>query len=72
MHDHGHGEHTYTLEEAMALLRYHADHNAHHAEELHDLAHILSASGDAARAEKLQEASQLLQKASKLVRETIQ
>ena len=71
MHDHGHGEHTYTPEEAMALLRYHAVHNAHHAEELHELSHIFSKAGDTARAEALHEASQLLQKASDLVRESI-
>jgi len=43
-HEHTHGEHS--AEEALALLRYMADHNRHHAEELHELAHSLS--GDAA------------------------
>lgn len=43
-HEHGHG-HTHTHatasspEEALALLKYMLDHNRHHAEELHDLAH---------------------------------
>ncbi len=41
-HDHGH-THTHATasspEEALALLKYMLDHNRHHAEELHDLAH---------------------------------
>ena len=40
-HDHGH-EHTHAQhspEEALALLAYMVQHNRHHAEELHELAH---------------------------------
>jgi len=42
MHDHLHPhEHTQevTPEERLALLKYMVHHNAHHAEELHELAH---------------------------------
>lgn len=47
-HGHAHAEgaahsHAHAVasspEEALALLRYMLDHNRHHAEELHDLAH---------------------------------
>lgn len=43
-HDHEHTHtHSHTAasspEEALALLKYMLDHNRHHAEELHDLAH---------------------------------
>ena len=40
-HHHGHShEHTeHSFEEVVALLAYMIDHNAHHAEELHELAH---------------------------------
>lgn len=34
-HEHGGG----SREEALALLKYMVDHNRHHAEELHELAH---------------------------------
>lgn len=48
-HDHKH-THTHTRtamqpaseEERLALLKYMLDHNTHHAEELHDLAHGLT------------------------------
>ena len=43
-HDHEHKAHS--PEETLALLGYMIDHNRHHAEELHDLAH--SATPDAA------------------------
>ena len=42
-HDHGH-EHTHAQhspEEALALLAYMVQHNQHHAEELHELAHSM-------------------------------
>lgn len=48
-HDHGH-EHTHAQhspEEALALLAYMVQHNRHHAEELHELAH--SVEGEAAQ-----------------------
>ena len=46
MHSHEHGhEHCDacggTSEETLALLKYMLDHNRHHADELHDLAHGL-------------------------------
>ena len=46
-HDHGHEqEHSHTHdhhspEEALALLAYMVQHNRHHAEELHELAHSM-------------------------------
>ena len=44
MHDHEH-EHCHACggnaEETVALLRYMLNHNRHHADELHDLAHDL-------------------------------
>lgn len=45
-HEHSHEHKTHSPEETLALLRYMIDHNKHHAEELHELAH--SASTDAA------------------------
>ena len=38
-HDHVHAHKAHSPEEALALLSYMADHNKHHAEELHELAH---------------------------------
>ena len=39
-HDHSHSYATASSpEEALALLKYMLNHNTHHAEELHDLAH---------------------------------
>lgn len=47
-HEHGHShEHkAHSPEETLALLAYMIEHNKHHAEELHELAH--SAKADAA------------------------
>ena len=45
MHDpefHRHSETTHSPEEALALLKYMADHTRHHNEELHELAHSVS------------------------------
>ena len=39
-HMHG-GEPAHSPEEALALLKYMIDHNKHHADELHELAHSL-------------------------------
>ena len=57
MHDpeygHEHAHHTeHSREEALALLKYMADHTRHHVDELHDLGH--SVGGDAE--EKIHEA----------------
>lgn len=49
-HDHNHQEHS--PEETLALLTYMINHNKHHAEELHDLAH----SAEPAAAELIHEA----------------
>ena len=49
MHDpeyHTHSDPAHSPEEALALLKYMADHTRHHSEELHELAH--SVSGEAA------------------------
>ena len=54
-HDHGH-EHTHAQhspEEALALLAYMVQHNRHHAEELHELAHDL---GDSEAAQLIHDA----------------
>ena len=40
-HEHEHGT---TEDQSIALLRYMIDHNKHHAEELHELAHKLHGS----------------------------
>lgn len=38
-HDHEHSHKAHSPEEALALLSYMTQHNKHHAEELHELAH---------------------------------
>ena len=40
IHPHTHKEHS--PEETLALLAYMTDHNKHHAEELHELAHSVA------------------------------
>lgn len=60
MHDHSH-EHRHEAGEnnamqTVALLRYMLDHNRHHAEELHDLAHQLNGQGKEAAADRIHEA----------------
>ena len=60
MHDgHDHPHHHEVSKEAgedLALLTYMLDHNRHHAEELHELAHDLSDAGKEAAAALLHEA----------------
>lgn len=46
-HDHVHPHKAHSAEETLALLSYMIDHNRHHAEELHELAH---SAGDEAAA----------------------
>ena len=46
-HEHTHSHDHYSPEEALALLAYMVQHNRHHAEELHELAH--SVEGEAAQ-----------------------
>ena len=40
-HDHDHDHAHHSPEEALALLAYMVQHNRHHAEELHELAHSM-------------------------------
>ena len=42
-HEHSHNHKTHSPEETLALLSYMIDHNRHHAEELHELAHSANA-----------------------------
>lgn len=42
-HDHEHPHKPHSPEETLALLSYMIDHNKHHAEELHELAHSADA-----------------------------
>ena len=58
MHE-GHDHHHHGIPEAgknLALLTYMLDHNRHHADELHDLAHELEHEGKAEAASLLHEA----------------
>ena len=56
-HAHSHGEAGFdSVEQAQALMSYMLEHNRHHAEELHDTAHKLDASGRHDAAEKIHEA----------------
>lgn len=71
-HEHPHGENT--VPQTRALLEYMLEHNRHHAEELHDLAHQLGDQGKAEAANLIHEAihrfgegNDLLDKALKAV-----
>lgn len=56
-HDHHHHHHESSQAgKCLALLTYMLDHNRHHAEELHDLAHELTDEGKANAASLLHEA----------------
>ena len=73
MHDHNHPEHAAASspEEALALLNYMLDHNRHHAEELHDLAHCFDeVSGDLIHqaVDKLGESNDLIEQALALIK----
>ena len=65
-HEHGH-THGAADEETAALLNYTADHNAHHAKELEELASSLPA-GAAAR---VREAAALLNASAEKLREAV-
>lgn len=78
VHEHDH-EHTHTHshsaasspEEALALLNYMLDHNRHHAEELHDLAHCFDdVAGDLIHdaVDKLGESNDLIEQALSLIK----
>ena len=72
-HSHGHTHSHATAsspEEALALLKYMLDHNRHHAEELHDLAHSFDeVAGDLIHeaVDKLGESNDLIEQALSLI-----
>ena len=72
MHDHSHSNSTLSPEEVRALLKYNQDHNAHHAEELHELSHMLEEEGKREASALVHEASGLLSKASELIGEALE
>ena len=58
-HEHEHHDHVQgadAVKQTQALLKYMLEHNRHHAEELHDLAHQLSSQGKSAAADRIHEA----------------
>ena len=67
-HHHDHGSAPVSAEERLALLRYMLSHNAHHAEELHDLAH--GAGGRAG--ELIHEAVKDIEESNKKIEEAIE
>ena len=69
-HSHSHAAAS-SPEEALALLTYMLNHNRHHAEELHDLAHCFDeVSGDLVHeaVDKLEESNALLEQALSLLK----
>ncbi|MDO5445555.1 MAG: hypothetical protein Q4F31_08045 [Eubacteriales bacterium] len=76
MHNHTHSDEpvsNYTQEEALALLKYMANHNREHTEELHELAHQLGGSAEALIHEACvdyQTANEKLEQALKILEET--
>ncbi len=47
MHDHSHDHSSvHSPEEALALLKYMADHTRHHNDELHEIAHSLGGNAE--------------------------
>ncbi len=76
MHD-GHDHHHHHDEpreagENLALLTYMLDHNRHHAEELHDLAHDLSDEGKEAAAALLHEALEAYEKGNEKLAQALE
>ena len=68
-HSHSHSA-AASPEEALALLKYMLDHNRHHAEELHDLAHNFDeVAGDLLHeaVDKLGESNDLIEQALSLI-----
>ena len=65
-HSHSHATAT-SPEEALALLKYMLDHNRHHAEELHDLAHNF----DEVSAELLHDAVDKLGESNDLIEQAL-
>ena len=66
-HHHDHGQGPVSAEERLALLKYMLSHNAHHAEELHDLAH----GTDGKAAELLHEAVRDIEESNKKIEEAL-
>ena len=66
VHSHSHATAS-SPEEALALLKYMLDHNRHHAEELHDLAH----SFDEVTADLLHEAVDKLGESNDLLEQAL-
>lgn len=68
--EHEHHAHTHhnTNEEAIALLKYMAQHNAHHAEELHEIAGKLPDD----EAKLILEAVELLNQSTDKIKQAIQ
>ena len=69
-HTHSHAAAS-SPEEALALLNYMLDHNRHHAEELHDLAHCFDdVAGDLIHdaVDKLGESNDLIEQALSLIK----
>lgn len=64
---HSHTHDTVSPEETLALLQYMARHNAHHAEELHEIAHALPQ--DAAAS--VHEAVELLKQSTEKIQQAI-
>lgn len=65
-HPHAHGG-DFSPEETLALLKYMADHNEHHAEELHKIAHSVSPQA----AELIHEAVELMNSGNLKLREAL-
>ena len=55
-HHHEHPQGEDAVKQTLALLRYMLEHNRHHADELHDLAHQLSDQGKKGAADSIHEA----------------
>lgn len=69
VHTHSHAAAS-SAEEALALLKYMLDHNRHHAEELHDLAHHFDeVAGDLLHdaVDKMNESNDLIEQALSLI-----
>ena len=70
-HEHINGENL-SKEEAVAMLKYMAEHNRHHAQELHELSHALgdSVSGLLHKAvDELKDSAALIEKALEIAEE---
>jgi hypothetical protein len=78
MHDHHHEHHHShpaggedAIRQSRALLEYMLDHNRHHAEELHDLAHQLGDQGRQEAAERMHEAIHRFEEGNALLEQAL-